>query len=137
MGPRRSDRPHLVTMLRDSSDMLSSDMAWMASSSSMSRRFKRASAKKLVVPTGVLSKPASHQILGQFDNNPALYAVATEGYFAFYEATLNFATSSIWGVQLVVDFVVALAIATGWTVKDAREKGLPYLPYVAATFVLG
>jgi hypothetical protein len=66
-----------------------------------------------------------------------LYAVATEGYFAFYEATLNFATSSIWGVQLVVDFVVALAIAMGWMVKDAREKGLPYLPYVAATFVLG
>jgi hypothetical protein len=66
-----------------------------------------------------------------------IYAVGSEGYFAFYEATLAFAANSIWGVQIVVDFVVALAIAMGWMIKDAREQGLPYLPYVVATFVLG
>jgi hypothetical protein len=66
-----------------------------------------------------------------------VYAVATQGYFGFYEATLGFVTSSIWGAQVVVDFVVALTIAMGWMIKDAREQGLPYWPYVAATLVLG
>jgi hypothetical protein len=66
-----------------------------------------------------------------------VYAIATEGYFGFYEATLDYATNSIWGVQVVVDFVVSLSIAVGWMIKDARERGLPYRPYVVATFVLG
>jgi len=66
-----------------------------------------------------------------------VYAVATEGYFAFYDATLAFASASLWGVQIVVDFVVALGIALGFLIKDARERGLPYWPYVVATFALG
>jgi len=65
------------------------------------------------------------------------YAMWTEGYFAFIGVAIDFAQSSIWGAQIVADFLVALAMALGWCVADARKRGLNYWPVVVATLTLG
>ncbi len=65
------------------------------------------------------------------------YAVFSEGYFAFMEAGLAFATNSVWGAQIVADFLLALSVALGWCVADARRRDLAYWPFVALTLTLG
>jgi hypothetical protein len=57
---------------------------------------------KLVVPTGVLSKPAGFTILGQFDNNPALYAVATDLQWTWPAAQATFSTQGRTGATTTV-----------------------------------
>lgn len=53
--------------------------------------------QKLVVPKGVLSKPAAFKILGQFDNNPNLYAVATNLRYTWPAAPATFSTAARTG----------------------------------------
>ena len=65
------------------------------------------------------------------------YAVFTEGYFAFIEIGIAFASSSIWGAQIIADFLVAVTVALGWCVMDARKRDLSYWPFVALTLTLG
>ncbi|MGH0030881.1 MAG: DUF2834 domain-containing protein [Myxococcota bacterium] len=66
-----------------------------------------------------------------------VYAVATQGYFAFVPLAWEFATSSAWGAQILVDFLLALAVALGFLVADARRQGLSWWPFVALTLTLG
>ncbi len=65
------------------------------------------------------------------------YAVFTEGYFTFVGAAIDFAGASVWGVQILCDFLVALTIALGWCVADARKRDLNYWPFVVLTLGLG
>lgn len=65
------------------------------------------------------------------------YAVYAEGYFAFMSVAMEFATNNIWGAQILADFLVALAIALGWLIADARKRDLAYWPFVALTLTLG
>ena len=58
--------------------------------------------RKLVVPKGVLSKPASFKILGQHDNNKNLYAVATNLKYTWPAATATFSTAGRAGPTTVV-----------------------------------
>ena len=55
------------------------------------------------------------------------------GYVGFFEA----AASTPAGIQLLVDVVIALTLALLWMHGDARERGLPFAPYLALTLVLG
>lgn len=66
-----------------------------------------------------------------------VYAVSSEGLFAFVPAAQAFASGSAWGAQIVVDFLLALSVALGWVVADARRRGLPWWPFVALTLCLG
>jgi len=59
------------------------------------------------------------------------------GYFAFIDVSIEFATSSIWGAQILVDFLVAISIALGWVIADARKRELAYWPFVLLTLTLG
>jgi hypothetical protein len=52
------------------------------------------------------------------------------GFFAAHEA--NMATR-----QVFIDLVIALTIVLGFVWGDAKERGLPRLPYVVATLLLG
>jgi hypothetical protein len=58
--------------------------------------------KKLVVPKGVFSKPASFKILGQHANNKNLYAVATNLQYTWPAATATFSGSARAGSTTVV-----------------------------------
>jgi hypothetical protein len=47
------------------------------------------------------------------------------------------ATASAWGAQIVVDFLLALAVALGFVVVDARRRGLAWWPFALLTLTLG
>jgi hypothetical protein len=65
------------------------------------------------------------------------YAMWTEGYLAFIGVAIDFAASNIWGAQILADFLVAMTIALGFCVADARRRGLNYWPFVLLTLTLG
>ncbi len=65
------------------------------------------------------------------------YTIYSEGLTAFVPTATAIATGSAWGLQVLVDFVLAVAIALGFIVFDARRKGLSYWPFVALTLCLG
>ena len=65
------------------------------------------------------------------------YAVYSEGYFAFLNIAQEFATTNIWGSQILVDFLIALTVALGWVIADARKRDLVYWPFVVLTLTLG
>lgn len=65
------------------------------------------------------------------------YAMFTGGYFAFIGVAIEFATGNIWGAQILADFLVALTIALGWCIADARKRDLAWWPFVALTLALG
>ena len=67
----------------------------------------------------------------------SLYVVYTEGYFAFVGAALEFGSNSMWGAQILIDFLVALSVALGWVIADARKRGMVYWPYVLLTLTAG
>jgi hypothetical protein len=54
--------------------------------------------KKLVVPTGVLRKPASWKMLGQNANNPALYVVATDLEYSWPAQQATFSSAARTGL---------------------------------------
>jgi hypothetical protein len=65
----------------------------------------------------------------------ALTAVAFEEFgLPGFLAALN-ANSVIH--QVFTDLVIALSIATWFIRRDARELGLPWLPYLGVTLLLG
>ena len=55
------------------------------------------------------------------------------GYFGF----LTVAWREPWAMQMLLDLFVALGCFSVWMRKDARERGLPYLPYLLALPFLG
>jgi len=61
------------------------------------------------------------------------YALAFHGLVGFFETEL----STPAGVQVLVDVVIALTFSLVWMAGDARERGLPFLPYLALTLCLG
>jgi len=75
-------------------------------------------------------------LLGDFVALTA-YAVFAEGYFAFVPASLAFATGSVWGAQVIIDFLLALGVCLGFVIADARRRGQSAWPFVALTLVLG
>jgi len=65
------------------------------------------------------------------------FAVYSEGLVGFVPAALGFASGSTWGAQIIVDFLLAVTVALGWVVADARARGLAWWPFVALTLTLG
>ncbi|MGH7961727.1 MAG: DUF2834 domain-containing protein [Candidatus Binatia bacterium] len=61
------------------------------------------------------------------------YAVYQHGYIGFFELLLaNVAT-----VTAFVDLSIALSLILMWMWRDACERGVSFLPYLALTFALG
>ncbi|MGH7290602.1 MAG: DUF2834 domain-containing protein, partial [Myxococcota bacterium] len=60
----------------------------------------------------------------------ALAEMGLSGFFMAHEA--NMATR-----QVFVDLVIGLTILLGFVWRDAQERGLPRLPYLVATLLLG
>ncbi len=65
------------------------------------------------------------------------YTIFTESYLAFVPFVTEMATGSFWGLQLLVDFVLAVAIGLGFVLFDARRRGLTAWPFVVLTLTLG
>jgi hypothetical protein len=61
------------------------------------------------------------------------WVVIDRGYFGF----LRLAAAEPWGMQILVDLVIALSLFAGWMFRDARQRGLTAWPYFVATLALG
>ena len=42
-----------------------------------------------------------------------------------------------WGLQMLLDIVISLVVASFWIVSDARRQGINPWPFIAATVPLG
>jgi hypothetical protein len=63
----------------------------------------------------------------------SLWVVAREGYFGF----VTLAGREPWALQMLIDLVLALVVATAWMIRDARGRGIASWPFVVATIGLG
>ena len=59
--------------------------------------------------------------------------VFNHGYTGF----LELAMAGGWGAQMFVDLCIALILFMIWMVPDARERGLPFAPYIVAILLTG
>jgi len=97
----------------------------------------RTTGQKLIVPKGVLSKPAEFKILGQFDNNTKLYAVATNIRYTWPSEAVTFSTAARTGSTTVlinkgggrtIRYSNALGRKFGGPAKFALRLGVPGSP---------
>ncbi len=65
------------------------------------------------------------------------YTIFSEGFLAFVPIAAEIATGSFWGLQILIDFVLALAVGLGFVFFDARRRGLTPWPFVVLTLSLG
>ena len=59
--------------------------------------------------------------------------VLDHGYTGFLALSMK----EDWAAQMLVDLAIALMIALGWLVGDARRRGVPAWPFVVLTLFLG
>lgn len=59
--------------------------------------------------------------------------VVEHGYTGF----LTLAMREDWAAQMFIDLVIALLIALGWLIGDARRRGRAAWPFVVLTLFLG
>ena len=64
------------------------------------------------------------------------YAIYSEGFIAVFNIAQEFATTHVWGAQILVDFLLAISVALGWVIADARKRDLAYWPFVLLTLTL-
>ena len=55
------------------------------------------------------------------------------GYFGF----LSLSFREPWAMQMLLDLAIALFLVGGWMRRDARERSLPVLPYLALLPLFG
>ena len=63
-----------------------------------------------------------------------VYALFTQGFSGAIDL---YTIGNAWTYQLTVDFLIALGIATGWMIGDARKRGVSWKPYLVLTLLLG
>ena len=63
----------------------------------------------------------------------SVWVVASQGYFGF----LALAGREPWGLQVLLDLVIAASFAAGWMIADARRRRIAVWPYLVVTVFLG
>jgi hypothetical protein len=63
----------------------------------------------------------------------SLWLVAGESPIGF----LTLARDEPWGLQVLLDLVLALSLFLTWMRRDARARGIPAWPYFVGTLLLG
>ena len=61
------------------------------------------------------------------------WVIASYGYVGFLKA----AHSSLAGIQVLADLTIALTLVLTWIVRDARDRGVSWVPYAVVTLFLG
>ena len=59
--------------------------------------------------------------------------VMNHGYTGF----LELAMTGGWGAQVFIDLCIALVLFAIWMVPDARERGIPFAPYLLLILTTG
>jgi hypothetical protein len=63
----------------------------------------------------------------------SIWVVAAHGYTGF----LSLAAREPWGLQMLLDLVIACSFGIGWMIHDARKHAIKTWPYIVATLLLG
>ncbi|MEO8702473.1 MAG: hypothetical protein ABI867_20685 [Kofleriaceae bacterium] len=63
----------------------------------------------------------------------SLWVAVTHGLFGF----LTLARDEPWGLQVLLDLLIACSFGLTWVAQDARKRGITAWPYFIATFLLG
>jgi hypothetical protein len=63
----------------------------------------------------------------------SMFVVVEHGFTGF----ITLALREPWGMQMFLDLYIALFLVGGWIRRDARERGLPALPYLVALPFVG
>jgi hypothetical protein len=64
------------------------------------------------------------------------YAIASQGYGGFIALAVSL-SESVWGIQLLLDFVLAIGMLLYWMSSNARERGIAFWPFALLTLTLG
>ncbi len=59
--------------------------------------------------------------------------IVRDGYFGFY----LLAWREPWAMQMLIDLSISLVFAAWWIRRDAKERGLPWIPYLVLLPILG
>jgi hypothetical protein len=65
------------------------------------------------------------------------YTIYRAGYIGGLEFGAEIVALHPWGLQLILDFVIALSLALVWMFFDARSRGIAFWPFALLTFTLG
>lgn len=63
----------------------------------------------------------------------SIFLVHDRPFFEF----ITLAGREPWYQQVFLDLVISLTLFLTWARRDSRERGLPYLPYLGLTLLLG
>lgn len=63
----------------------------------------------------------------------SVWVVLGHGYTGFVELAL----AESWGMQMLLDLVIALVLFAFWMVPDGRSRGIPTWPYLLGIVTLG
>jgi hypothetical protein len=61
------------------------------------------------------------------------YALWQHGFSGFFEIVLSSSASLL----LLADLTIALSLVLAWMFRDARERGMAFLPYALLTLAFG
>ena len=63
------------------------------------------------------------------------YVIAVHGFAGFFALAVSLSDSA-WGIQLMMDFVLALGMLLYWMSSNAEERGIVFWPFAALTLTL-
>jgi len=63
----------------------------------------------------------------------SLWVVAGHGYSGF----LSLVAREPWGMQLLLDLVIACGFGVGWMRADAKRRGIAFWPFVPVVLLAG
>jgi hypothetical protein len=63
----------------------------------------------------------------------SIVVTVRNGYFGFIELAMR----EEWGLQVLLDLVIALSLFAGFVVSDAKRRGLRAWPWLVAIVTLG
>jgi hypothetical protein len=63
----------------------------------------------------------------------SVWVVLGHGYLGFLEV----ARDHDWGMQMLLDLVIACSFGIGWMIHDARKRDIATAPFVVMTVFLG
>jgi hypothetical protein len=63
----------------------------------------------------------------------SIWVVLGHGYLGFLEV----ARDHDWGMQMLLDLVIACSFGIGWMAQDARKRNIAIAPFVVVTVFLG
>jgi len=90
-------------------------------------------AAPTLAPTSLRTKTLVAALLLAAFGAYSMWVVLGHGYTGF----LALASREPWGMQMLLDLVIACSFGIGWMTADARKRGITTWPFIVTTVFLG